>query len=178
MVSSTPGGRAARQAGGSAAQEEGSAANANDLRLIIPVRVMCVGQGVLEPALGAWRSVHHTLHTRQQQRAHADDPTTTLLYPPTQIQQQHPQQSAAANQEVLHATPPSSPLPREGGRDFVLIGGVASQQPRQQGQGQADGREHGGGGTNAELVDKVDFMGPADSMKGRSMFLPVHAGLD
>lgn len=85
--------------------------------------------------------------------------------------------------EVLHLTPPSSPLPREGGRDFVLMGGVAlgatsrhtagggtrpradrEEEQHQPASSSSSSWSSAGGGR--ELMEQVDFIGPADSMKG------------
>jgi hypothetical protein len=102
----------------------------------------------------------------------------------TRIGTQTRQLQAQSSSEILHATPPSSPLPREGGRDFLLVGGVASGATSWHGHGgsergaaaggsgqhqQQQGQAAGGGGassSHSELMEKVDFIGPAESMKG------------
>ncbi len=142
----------------------------------------------------------HQQHQQQQQRAAANDlrliiplPSSSSSVRPHSQQLQQPQQqpqeegrhhthassassSSALTTEVLHATPPSSPLPREGGRDFVLMGGVSSGATSHGNDGGGgDGSQHGRGqahpdaapgGVSSELMEKVDFIGPAESMKG------------
>ena len=89
-------------------------------------------------------------------------------------------QSAGSSNEVLRLAQPESP--REGGRDFVLHGGAASGLTSHHAHGSDDdedddddrGRRGGAakraGGQrqgSAELMESVDFIGPADSMKGK-----------